>query len=407
MESIKELYRIGRGPSSSHTMAPANAARIFLEKHPRAKNYRVTLYGSLAATGKGHLTEVVLREILPPEKTTILWRKDQYQPQHPNAMLFEAIDSDGTIAKWLVFSIGGGAIRDLNSMYRLENIYPHKTLKEIINYCEENGLSLADYVFKFDRKDLREYLREIWKTMQQAIKRGLNAEGVLPGPLKLQRKASSFYLKSRNSKGMIQKISRSFAYALAVSEENAAGGIIVTAPTCGSSGVVPAVLKSLSESYRFSEDRIINALAVAGLIGNLVKHNASISGAEVGCQGEIGTACSMAAAAVSYLLGGSAKQIEYAAEMGMEHHLGLTCDPVAGLAQVPCIERNAMASERALDCAVYALMTDGSHKISFDEVVRIMKQTGLDMKKEYRETAEGGLATIFEKDKEKNSLEKD
>jgi len=395
MESIKELYRIGRGPSSSHTMAPASAARIFFEKHPQAQSYRVTLYGSLAATGKGHLTEEVLREILPPEKTTILWRKDQYLPPHPNAMLFEAVELDGSVASWLVFSVGGGAIRDLESMNRVENLYPHQTLKEVIDYSEENGLTLADYVFKFDRKDLKDYLREVWKTMQQAIKRGLNAEGVLPGPLKLQRKASSFYLKSRNSKGMLQKISRTFAYALAVSEENAAGGVIVTAPTCGSSGVVPAVLKSLSESYKFSEDRIINALAVAGLIGNLVKHNASISGAEVGCQGEIGTACSMAAAAATYLLGGSARQMEYAAEMGMEHHLGLTCDPVAGMVQVPCIERNAMASERALDCAVYALMTDGSHKIPFDEVVRIMKQTGLDMKKEYRETAEGGLATIF------------
>jgi L-serine dehydratase len=400
MESIKELYRIGRGPSSSHTMAPASAARIFFEKHPQAQSYRVTLYGSLAATGKGHLTEEVLREILPPEKTTIFWRKDQYLPPHPNAMLFEAVESDGSVASWLVFSVGGGAIRDLESMNRVENLYPHQTLKEIIDYSEENGLTLADYVFKFDRKDLKDYLREVWKTMQQAIKRGFSTEGVLPGPLKLQRKASSFYLKSRNSKGMLQKISRTFAYALAVSEENAAGGVIVTAPTCGSSGVVPAVLKSLSESYKFSEDRIINALAVAGLIGNLVKHNASISGAEVGCQGEIGTACSMAAAAATYLLGGSARQMEYAAEMGMEHHLGLTCDPVAGMVQVPCIERNAMASERALDCAVYALMTDGSHKIPFDEVVRIMKQTGLDMKKEYRETAEGGLATIFTEKKD-------
>lgn len=403
MESIKELYRIGRGPSSSHTMAPASAARIFIEKHPGARSYRVTLYGSLAATGKGHLTEEVLREILPADRTTIVWRKDQYLPQHPNAMLFEAVKEDGSVASWLVFSVGGGAIRDLESLDKVENLYPHKTLKEIINYCEENGLSLADYVFKFDRPDLREYLRQVWKAMQQAIKRGLNAEGYLPGPLKLQRKAGSFYLKSRNSRGMIQKISRNFAYALAVSEENAAGGVIVTAPTCGSSGVVPAVLKSLSESYRFSEDRIINALAVAGLIGNLVKHNASISGAEVGCQGEIGTACSMAAGAAAYLLGGSSRQIEYAAEMGMEHHLGLTCDPVAGLVQVPCIERNAMAAERALDTAVYALMTDGSHKISFDEVVRIMKQTGLDMKKEYRETAEGGLATIF---KERTDEEK-
>lgn len=402
MESIKELYRIGRGPSSSHTMAPASAARIFMEKHPEAQIYRVTLFGSLAATGKGHLTEEALKEILPAEKTTILWRRDQYLPQHPNAMLFEAVKPDGTVASWLVFSVGGGAIRDLESLNQVENLYPHRTLTEIINYCEENGLSLSEYVFKFDRPDLKEHLRLVWKVMQQAIKRGLNTEGFLPGPLKLQRKASSFYLKSRNSKGSIQKITRNFAYALAVSEENAAGGIIVTAPTCGSSGVVPAAVKSLNDSYRFGEERIINALAIAGLIGNLVKHNASISGAEVGCQGEIGTACSMAAAAATYLLGGSSRQIEYAAEMGMEHHLGLTCDPVAGLVQVPCIERNAMAAERALDTAVYALMTDGSHKISFDEVVRIMKQTGLDMKKEYRETAEGGLATTFkEKEGEK------
>ncbi|MCX7995626.1 MAG: L-serine ammonia-lyase [candidate division WOR-3 bacterium] len=394
MESIRELFRVGKGPSSSHTMGPALAAKIFKEKNPDAISYRVTLYGSLAATGKGHLTEEALREILPEEKTTII-KKEKFLRPHPNAMLFEAEKKKGKKIKWLVFSTGGGSIKDLKNIYKMRKVYPHKSFKEIFEYCLKNGITLYEYVFRFEDKNIKRYLLNIWNTMEDAIKRGLKAEGVLPGPLKLERRASSMYIRSCNSRGIMERIGRVFSYALAVAEENANGGIVVTAPTCGSSGVLPSVLKYLKESYKLREEKIINALAISGLFGNLIKHNASISGAEVGCQGEIGTACSMAAAAATYLLGGSAKQMEYAAEMGLEHHLGLTCDPVAGMVQVPCIERNAMAAERALDCAVYALQTDGTHKITFDEVVRIMKQTGQDMKVQYRETARAGLATVF------------
>ncbi len=395
MESLRELFRIGKGPSSSHTMAPALAARIFKEKNPDALHYRVTLFGSLAATGKGHLTESAIKEILPQEKTTIFFQKNKFLKVHPNAMLFEATRKRGKKVKWLVFSVGGGAIKDLKNINRDKKVYPHRSFKEISAYCLNKGMTLYEYVYHFEKKDIKKYLRIMWETMEKTIERGLKTEGVLPGPLKLERRASSMYIKSCNSRGLMERISRVFAYALAVAEENAAGGVVVTAPTCGSSGVLPAVLKHLKESYRLSEEKIINALAISGIFGNLIKHNASISGAEVGCQGEIGTACAMAAAAATYLLGGSLNQMEYAAEMGLEHHLGLTCDPVAGMVQVPCIERNAMAAERALDCAVYALQTDGTHKISFDEVVRIMKQTGQDMKVQYRETSGGGLATLI------------
>ncbi|MEO0122989.1 MAG: L-serine ammonia-lyase [candidate division WOR-3 bacterium] len=399
MESIRELYRVGKGPSSSHTMGPSTAARIFKEKNPDALSYRVTLYGSLAATGKGHLTEQAIKEILPPQNTTIIFKKETFLPQHPNGMLFEAKKKNGKKVKWLVFSIGGGAIRDLKSINKYKKIYPHKSFEEINDFCSKKGITLYEYVFKYEGKEIKKFLSAIWKSMQDAIRRGIKTEGILPGPLKLERKAASIFIKSCNSRGLMERISRVFSYALAVAEENADGGIIVTAPTCGSSGVLPAVFKYLSENYKFSEEKIINALAIAGLFGNLVKHNASISGAEVGCQGEIGTACSMAAAGATYLLGGSIKQMEYAAEMALEHHLGLTCDPVAGMVQVPCIERNAMAAERALDCAVYALQTDGTHKISFDEVVRIMKQTGMDLKIQYRETSGAGLATLLKNKK--------
>ncbi len=378
-------------------MGPQNAARIFLQQFPEAETYEITLFGSLAATGKGHLTAEAILEILPAEKTSIIWKEKHFWPQHPNALLFKATNKKGSQSEWLVFSVGGGAIRDLNSINSQKAIYAHKTFQEISAYCQNNGMGLTDYIYSYESSDLRDFLSSVWQTMQVAIKRGIRAEGVLPGILKLPRRAGSFYIKSKNSRGFTQKISRSFAYALAVSEENAAGGVIVTAPTCGSAGVLPAVLKNLEEAYKFSEEKIINALAIAGLIGNIIKSNASISGAEVGCQGEIGSACAMAAAAATYLLGGSISQIEYAAEMGLEHHLGLTCDPVAGLVQVPCIERNAMAAERALDCAVYSLLTDGTHKIHFDQVVTIMKQPGKDLKNEYRETAAAGLATLMKK----------
>ncbi len=399
MESLLELYRIGKGPSSSHTMGPYRAAVIFKEKYPDAVSYIVTLYGSLAATGKGHLTEKAILEILPRDKTKIIWERDKFLPQHPNGMKFECELPNGKKGSWVAFSVGGGAIRDYKED-EVKLIYPYRTLKSIIKWCEKSGKSIAEYAFCYDRKELLDYLERVWEVMEKAISNGIESEGTLPGELKLMRKASSFYIKSKNSIGFMQKTSIVFAYALAVAEENAAGGIIVTAPTCGSAGVLPSVLKVMQDTYNLSDNKIINALATAGIIGNLIKYNASIAGAEVGCQGEIGTACSMAAAAATQLLGGGFKQIEYAAEMAMEHHLGLTCDPVFGLVQIPCIERNAMAAERALDCAIYALHTEGVHKISFDEVVCTMKQTGKDLKKGYKETSKAGLAAIYKKKKQ-------
>jgi L-serine dehydratase len=271
-------------------------------------------------------------------------------------------------------------------------------MRRILPHVEAEGLTLWEYVFAHEGDEIEGFLEEVWRAMQAAVDRGLEEEGRLPGPLKLRRKASSFAMKSRNAEGFIKQISTLFSYALAVSEENAAGGTVVTAPTCGASGVLPAVLRTLRETYRFSDTRIIRALATAGLIGNTVKTNGSISGAEVGCQGEVGTACAMAAAATTHLLGGTPRQIEYAAEMGLEHHLGLTCDPVLGLVQVPCIERNAVAATRAVDAGTFATLSDGSHMISLDEVIDTMFQTGRDMASTYRETAEGGLARFYNRD---------
>lgn len=314
MKSIKELYRIGTGPSSSHTMGPRKAAQIFLEKHPKAAAFQVTLYGSLAATGKGHMTNVAITETLQPAAPVeIIWEPKIFLPFHPNGMKFVSLDS----------------------------------------------------------------------------------EGVLPGPLNLRRKASTYYIRASGYKASLQSRGLVFAYALAVSEENASGGVIVTAPTCGSCGIVPAVLYHLQKSREFSDTRILRALATAGLIGNIVKTNASISGAEAGCQAEVGVACSMASAAANQLFGGSPAQIEYAAEMGLEHHLGMTCDPVCGLVQIPCIERNAYAAARALDANLYSSFTDGMHRVSFDKVVEVMKETGNDLPSLYKETSEGGLAKDY------------
>ncbi|MGC9311998.1 MAG: L-serine ammonia-lyase [Sediminispirochaetaceae bacterium] len=410
MESLRELYRIGIGPSSSHTMGPARAARLFFQDHTDASRFRVTLYGSLAATGKGHLTDqAVLRE-LPEDRTVIVWRPDVNLPAHPNGMRFEALDEDGNSAnEWLYFSVGGGALAGSTdsagtalSPDRIGSSpqadYPLTTMRELLPWAEKEGKSFWEYVFDHEDGGFADYLAEVWKTMQAAIQRGIDNEGLIPGPLKLPRKASAYAMKSRNAGGFIHSISTTFAYALAVSEENACGGTVVTAPTCGASGVLPAVLKTLQETFQFQDSRIIRALATAGLIGNLVKTNGSISGAEVGCQGEVGTACAMAAAAAAQLLGGTPRQIEYAAEMGLEHHLGLTCDPVLGLVQIPCIERNAVAATRAIDAAAYATLSDGRHLVSFDEVIDTMLQTGRDMSANYRETSAGGLAKFYNRD---------
>ncbi len=397
MESIREIFRIGAGPSSSHTMGPKRAAELFRERYHSARAFRVTLYGSLAATGKGHLTDVAITQALAPVQSEIVWKPEEILPEHPNGMQFEALDESGQREgdAWVVFSIGGGALRIPGEVRETREVYPHHTLADIIRWCEDAGLPLWRYVREYESREVWEYLGEVWSVMQRALHRGIKAEGQLPGGLRLERRARTFYLKAKRSGPLFQRNGILAAYALAVSEENASGGEIVTAPTCGSSGVVPAVLSFLCDYAEAQDDDIIKALATAGLIGALVKTNASISGAQVGCQGEVGTACAMAAAAAAQLMGGELAQIEYAAEMGMEHHLGLTCDPVAGLVQIPCIERNAFAATRAVDCADYSLLSDGRHRISFDEVVETMRQTGLDMNSSYRETSMGGLARVF------------
>ena len=387
-------------------MAPRKAAEMFYAKHPDAAHYEVTLYGSLAATGKGHMTDVAIMQSIPGIQ--ILWEPHVFKPFHPNGMEFRAYDQTGNeTARWLVYSIGGGALAEdkggavskPHSKSISDTIVrsgDRTSLGDIKAYCESSGKGYWEYVEECEGEDIWNYLRLVWQTMVEAVERGIDAEGVLPGPLHLRRKANSYFVKASGYRDNIRTRALVFAYALAVAEENAAGGKIVTAPTCGSCGVLPAVLYHLWKSKDFSETRILHALATAGLMGNVVKHNASISGAEVGCQGEVGVACAMAAAAATQLFGGSVAQIEYAAEMGLEHHLGMTCDPVCGLVQIPCIERNAYAAARALDANLYASFTDGNHRVSFDKVVEVMKQTGHDLPSLYKETGEGGLASQFE-----------
>lgn len=395
MESIKEIFRIGYGPSSSHTMAPRKAAENFLMKNPSAFEFEVTLFGSLAATGKGHLTDKAITDVLGKQRTTIVWKSDTFLAFHPNAMQFKALDKDkNVIEQQTLYSIGGGKIVEENSNATTVEVYPHHSLGEILEYVDKNGLTLWEYVQQFEQSDIWDYLKEVVDVMRVSVEEGINDEGVLPGGLRLRRKAMSYYTKARSYKPSLKGRCLVQAYALAVAEQNAAGGRIATAPTCGSCGVVPAVLYHLYKEHEFSEKQIIRSLATAGLIGNVIKHNASISGAEVGCQGEVGSACSMAAAAANQLFGGTPQQIEYAAEIGLEHHLGLTCDPVCGLVQVPCIERNAFAALRALDANLYAMMSDGKHIISFDKVVETMKQTGKDIPSLYKETSAGGLAVV-------------
>lgn len=399
MKSLRELFRIGNGPSSSHTMGPRHAAELFLEKNAQSHSFRVTLYGSLAATGKGHLTDVAILDILESKAPTeIVWLSKTFLPFHPNAMMFESLNQEGkTTDSWTVYSVGGGALSDGEQTIGLSEeddreIYDMNSIDEIMNWCEATGKSYWEYVEECEGKEIWDYLRKVWHVMRASVENGLENEGVLPGPLALTRKAASYNIKAKGYKTSLRSRGLVFSYALAVSEENAAGGVIVTAPTCGSCGVIPAVLYLLEETRGFTEKRILRSLATAGLFGNVVKKNASISGAEVGCQGEIGVACAMASAAASQLFGGSPAQIEYAAEMGLEHHLGMTCDPVCGLVQIPCIERNAFAAARALDANLYSSFTDGIHRVSFDRVVAVMKQTGHDIPALYKETSEGGLA---------------
>ena len=402
MKSLKELYRIGKGPSSSHTMGPQRAAKLFMERCANASTYEVTLYGSLAATGKGHMTDVAIEEVLRPHKFVhIIWEPQTFLPFHPNGMKFVGKDLNGDIIdEWTVYSIGGGALsdgRDGHDELGAKDIYDLTTMHDIQQWCYDNGRSFWEYVEKCEGSDIWDFLGTVWQTMKQSIRNGLDHEGVLPGPLKLQRKAATYFIKARGYRASLQSRGLVYAYALAVSEENASGGTIVTAPTCGACGVLPAVLYHMHTAHDMSEQRILRALATAGLVGNIVKQNASISGADVGCQGEVGVACAMASAAACQLFGGSPAQVEYAAEMGLEHHLGMTCDPVCGLVQIPCIERNAFAAARALDADLYASFSDGHHSVSFDRVVEVMRQTGHDLPSLYKETSEGGLAKGFNK----------
>ncbi len=398
MESIKEIFKIGRGPSSSHTMAPTLASEQFLERNKGASSFSVTLYGSLAATGEGHMTDKAILDVLGKDRTKIVWEPETFLPQHPNGLKFVSYDSAGEITEsWTTFSIGGGDLSDTGERKTGATVYPHSTMKEILEWCQANGRTFWEYVNIHEKSDVWDYLAEVWKAMTDSVERGLEKEGVLPGGLNLSRKAASFYIKAKGYQGSMQRRSMTFSFALAVSEENASGGIVVTAPTCGSSGVLPGLLYLNRKFYDFSDSRIIKAIATAGLIGNIIKTNASISGAEVGCQGEVGSACAMAAGAGVQLFGGTPAQIEYAASIGIEHFLGLTCDPVCGLVQIPCIERNAFGATRAVDANMYALLSDGKHLVSFDTVVEAMKRTGHDLPRIYKETAAGGLAELVGK----------
>ena len=418
MKSIKNIYKIGKGPSSSHTMGPFKAVRHYLEHHSDTDHLHVTLYGSLASTGKGHLTDWAIEEAFSTWKWTdketleckdkrsgdvdIEWKPKETLQVHPNGMKIASVNHDGDLYdKWTYYSIGGGDIICMEMPVEDEDsseIYDMNSLKAILDWCNRSGKCFWEYVDEVEGSNYGfwDYLQLVWDVMQKAVERGIDQEGVLPGPLNMRRKALSYFVRADGQSDAFRTRGLIFSYALAVSEENASGGTIVTAPTCGSCGVLPSVLYHLKKTYGFSDQRMVRALATAGLIGNIVKYNASVSGAEVGCQGEVGVACAMAAGAVTQLMGGSPSQIEYAAEMGLEHHLGLTCDPVGGLVQIPCIERNAYAAARAFDAGIYSLYTDGRHRVTFDQVVNVMKQTGKDLPSLYKETSEGGLAKEFE-----------
>lgn len=401
MKSLKSLFRIGLGPSSSHTMGPNRAALQFAERCNSVDSYRVTLYGSLAATGRGHMTDVAIINVLEPiAPLEIIWEPEVFLPFHSNGMKFEGIKEGKVIDEWIIYSVGGGELANESTVKNDDDIYPLTNMHDIMQWSDETGCAFWEYVEQHEGPEIWDFLKTVWDTMQSTIARGLEHEGVLPGGLGLQRKAGNYLLKSNSYSSSVRSKARVYAYALATSEENASGATVVTAPTCGSCGVLPAVLYHLAGNYQFSEPRILRALATAGLIGNIVKENASISGAEVGCQGEVGVACAMAAAAACQLFGGTINQIEYAAEMGLEHHLGLTCDPMCGLVQVPCIERNAIAASRALDSCTYAMLSDGKHKITFDHIVEVMRDTGHDLPILYKETSTGGIAKIeFKKKK--------
>ena len=397
MKTIKSVYQVGHGPSSSHTVGPYNAARIFAGRFPDADGYQVTLYGSLAFTGEGHGTGKAIMSAIP--NAELVFNTEKKDLPHPNTMDFAAFKNGREIGRNRIMSIGGGSIRIEGEASEDEmEIYPEKNFTEMVGYCKVHGISLIDFIGLREGDSIRPYLEEIWREMQREVESGLGAEGILPGGLNIRRKAGYLYkMRCHNETSDIAMDRVISAYAFAASEESACGNIVVTAPTCGACGVIPSLLCYMFKDRGFFEKEIIDALAVAGLVGNVIRTNASISGAECGCQAEIGSACSMAAAAAATLFGLTIDQTEYAAEMAMEHNLGLTCDPINGLVQIPCIERNAIAAMRAVSCANQARFLSSTRKISFDDVVETMYRTGLDMDEKYRETSHGGLAVLYKK----------
>lgn len=399
MKSILSLYKKGVGPSSSHSMGPRKAAELFKEKlDVSVDGITVELYGSLAATGKGHLTDKAISDALSGYGVTFIWKPQHDLPLYSNGMIFNAYINGKRVKSWTVYSIGGGEIRDGNETIdnRVDRIYNTDCITPILSECQISKQSLIEYIGAKEDGAFLSHMESTWTSMKSAVQRGLDAkDDYLPGPLKLKRRAQSIFRSANKHIGTIRDMNLVSAYALAVAEENADGGQIVTAPTCGSCGVLPGILYFLYHDCHMADQDAVKAMAVGGLFGVSVVSRASISGAEVGCQGEVGTACAMASAATAHLLGGTNEQIEYAAEMGLEHFLGLTCDPVKGFVQIPCIERNAFASMRALECASFAVSTDGRHIVSFDDVVSVMNETGRDLQRKYRETSLGGLAGIL------------
>ena len=406
MKSIREIYKIGKGPSSSHTMGPERAAQLFVKKYPQAEHFRVTLYGSLNATGVGHGTDRVLKEVLGEDRTKIVFSPETWEGMHPNTMDFSAFAEDLEIGHLRVESIGGGDIRlPGQKIAQGEEIYIEHSFAEIADFCKWRYIGkLSEYVELNEGPEIWDFLMEVWLTMKAAIDEGLSKTGVLPGGLNVQRKAKFLFEQvPEDDNPSLKEFQMIAAYAYAVAEQNADNGTVVTAPTCGACGVLPAVLKYAQVTKGFTDEQIIRGLATAGVIGNLTKTNASISGAECGCQAEIGTACSMAAAALAELYGQDLDQVEYAAEVAMEHHLGLTCDPICGLVQIPCIERNAVAAMRAMNACNLSYFLTGSRNISYDMVCRAMKETGVNLNHRFRETSEGGLAKIYGRKKIKRN----
>ncbi len=396
MESITELYKIGRGPSSSHTIGPERACSIFRAQNPDADRFHVRLFGSLAKTGRGHGTDVVIKKTFLPVPCSIEFDPLEAELPHPNTMELVAYLDDTELARERVLSVGGGSIMFENAVVEPpRRVYTLSRFADIAACCEEKGLRLWEFALENEEADFESYMQQVWDVMKVSIKTGLADTGTLPGGLNVQKKARSLYGSQHIDESAETRENRLVcAYAFAVGEQNASGEKIVTAPTCGAAGVLPAVLYYQQQKHKLSDASIVHALMTAGVIGNLIKTNASISGAECGCQAEIGSACAMAAAALGELFGLDIGKIEYAAEIAIEHHLGLTCDPICGLVQIPCIERNAVAAMRAINAVSLASFLWDSRKVSFDRVVQTMKETGLDMNTSYKETSEAGLARI-------------